>query len=75
MHSEDTKILDLNKYHTSSKAPFVVYRYLDSSIKEIAGCKNNPEDSFRTKIGANIPSRFSKPIISYFKSMENCIQR
>ena len=75
MHSEDTKILDLNKYHTYSKAPFVVYGYLESSIKEIDGCKNNPEDSFRTKIGENIPSSFSKPIISYFKSIENWIQR
>ena len=33
--------------------------------------KCNPEDSFITKVGEHIPSRFSMSTISTFKSIEN----
>ena len=34
-------------------------------------CKNNPENSFKTKVSKLIPSGFSMPIISSLRSIEN----
>ena len=34
-------------------------------------CKNNPENSFTTKVSKLIPSGFSMPIISSLRSIEN----
>ena len=36
-------------------------------IKDIDGCKNNPETSVTTKIGEYIPTDFSMSTISSFK--------
>ena len=44
MPSEDTKILELNQYRKSYKAPFVIYADLECVIEKIDGCKNNPEN-------------------------------
>ena len=44
MPSEDTKILELNQYRKSDKAPFVIYADLEFMIEKIDGCKNNPEN-------------------------------
>ena len=44
MPSEDTKILELNQYRKSDKAPFVIYADLECMIEKIDGCKNNPEN-------------------------------
>ena len=40
-------------------------------IEKIDGCKNNPENSFATKVSEHIPSVFSLSIISSFMSIEN----
>ena len=55
--SEDTKILELNQYQKSDKAPFIIYADLECLIEKI-GCKNNPETSFTTKLGEHNPSSF-----------------
>ena len=53
MSSEDTKIL----------VPFINYAALECLIEKIDGCKNDPENSFATKVGKQIPSGFSMSTI------------
>ena len=71
MPSEDTKILEFNQCKKSDKAPLVIYVDLKCSIEKIDGCKNNAENSSTTKLGKHIPSGFSMPTISSFKSIKN----
>ena len=68
---EETKILEFNQYQKSDKAPFVVYRDLEYLIEHINGYKNNPENSFKTKVGKHILSGFSMSTISSFKNIKN----
>ena len=56
MSSEATKILESNQYQKSDKAPFVIYAGLESLIEKIDGCKNNPENPFKTKVSEHILS-------------------
>ena len=39
----------------SDKIPYIIYADIDSLIKKINGCANNPEKSSTTKIGEYIP--------------------
>ena len=64
MLSEDTKILEINQYQKSNKAPFVIYANLECLIEKTGGCKYNLEISFITKMGEHIPSGFSMSTIS-----------
>ena len=41
MHSEDTKILEVNQIQNSDKAPFIIYVGLACLIEKINGCENN----------------------------------
>ena len=50
MPSEDSKILEFNQYKKSDKAPFVIYADLECLLEKINGCRNNPENSFATKV-------------------------
>ena len=52
-------------------APFIIYTDLECLIKKTGGCKNNPENSFTTKVGHYIPSGFSLSTISSCKGIEN----
>ena len=70
MHSEDTKIIEFNQYEKSDKAPFIIYADLECLIEKIDGCKNNPDNSFTTKVGQHIPSGFSMSTTSSFKNVE-----
>ena len=70
MHSEDTKIIEFNQYEKSDKAAFIIYADLEYLIEKIDGCKNNPDNSFTTKVGQHIPSGFSMSTISSFKNVE-----
>ena len=45
--------------------------YLKEFIEKTDGCKNNPENSFRTKLCKHIPSGYSMSTILSFKSMKN----
>ena len=71
MSSEDTKILELNKYQKSNKAPFVIYADLECLIEKTDGCKNNPENSSTTKVSEHIPSDPLLSTIYSFRSIEN----
>ena len=66
MPCKDTKILEFNQYQKSDKAPFIIYADPECLIEKIKGCKNNPENSSTTKVGAHIPSSFSMSTISSF---------
>ena len=72
MLSEDTKTLEFNHNQKLDKAPFVICYYADvkCTIKKIDGRKNNPENSNKTKVSEYIPSYFSIPAISSFKSIK-----
>ena len=44
---------------------------LDCLIEKMDRCINNHKNSFTTKVGEHIPSRFLMSTISSFKSIEN----
>ena len=54
--------------------PFIVYADLECFKEKIDGCKNNPKNSPKTKVGEQIPSGFSMTIISSFKSIEKTVK-
>ena len=70
MLSEDTKVLEFNQYQKSDKAIFI-YADLDFIIVKIDRFKKNHENSSTTNVSKQIPSRFSMPTISSFRSIEN----
>ena len=67
---ENTKKLEFDQYQKSDKAPCMIYADLECMIENIDGCKNNPENSSKTKVGKHIPSGFSMSTISSFRSTE-----
>ena len=71
MLSEDTKILEFNEYQKSDKATFIIYADSECLVEKIDGCKNNPQNSFTTKVTKHISSSFSMSTISSFRSIEN----
>ena len=71
MPSEDTKILEFNHYQKSCKAPLIIYADLECLREKTNGCKNNPENLSRIKVGENIPSGFSLSMILPLKRIEN----
>ena len=64
--SEKDNILELNQYMESDKMPYIVYADIESLIKKIDGCVNNPENSSRTKVGKHIPCGYSMSTIWAF---------
>ena len=64
MPSEDTRISDFKQYQKSDKAPFIIYADLECIIKNIDGCKNNPENSSATKVSKHILSGLSMSTVS-----------
>ena len=64
---EDTKLLQLNQYKKSNKAPFFIYADLGYILKK-DGCKNNPENPSTTEISETIPIYFSMSKLSSFKA-------
>ena len=75
MPSEETKILQFNQYQKSDKAVFINYADLECIIKKNDGCKNNPQNSFTTKVSKHIPPGFPMSTIRSFKSIENKLYR
>ena len=71
MPSKETKILEFTKYQKSDKATFIIYAGLECLIEKTDGCKNNPENSFTTKVIEHISSGFLISTILSFKSIEN----
>ena len=56
MSSEDAKILKLNQYQKSDKAPLAIYIYLECLIEKNDGCKINSGSSSTIKVSECIPS-------------------
>ena len=58
MPSEDTKIVEFNRYQKSDKATFIIYEDLECLLEKIDGYNNNLQNSYTTKVSEHIPSRF-----------------
>ena len=43
--------------------PYIIYVDIESLIRKIEGCANNPENSSRSKIGEHIPWGYSMSTI------------
>ena len=63
MSSEKNNILELNQYMKSDKMPYIIYADIESLIKKIDGCANNPENSSTAKIDEPILCGYSMPTI------------
>ena len=59
MPSEKDNIFEFNQYMKSDKMPYIIHADIESLIKKIDGCANNPENSSTTKIGEHIPCGYS----------------
>ena len=59
MPSEKDNILEFKKYMKSDKMPNIIYADIESLIRKIDGCENNPENSSTTKIVEHIPCGYS----------------
>ena len=70
MSSENDNILEFNQYMKPGKMPNIIHADLDSLIKNIDGCANNPEKS-STKIGKHITCGHSMSAIWTFNYIEN----
>ena len=68
MSSDNTKILEFNQYQKPHQASFIIYADLECIIEKTDRCKNNPEDSFTTKMSEHIPLGFPMSTISSFRS-------
>ena len=55
MPSENDKILEFNQYMKSDKMSYIIYTDIESLIRKLDGCANNPENSSTTKIGEHGP--------------------
>ena len=45
MQSEKDNILEFNQHMKSDKMPYIIYADIESLIRKIDGCANNPEKS------------------------------
>ena len=50
-----TTSLEFNQYIKSGKMPYIIYAGMESLVKKLNGCANNPENSLTVKIGEHIP--------------------
>ena len=64
-------MLESNQYQKSDKTPFIFYADPECLVEKIDRFKNNPQNSFTTKVGEHIPWGFSMSTILSFKSIEN----
>ena len=65
------KILEFNQYIKSDKIPYIIYADIESLVKKIDHCKNNPEKLSARKIGKHIPCRYSMSTILPFDHIKN----
>ena len=71
MTSEKDNILEFNQYIKTNKMSYIIYADIESLIKKIDGCANNPENSLTTKIGEHILCRYSMLTIWAFDNIES----
>ena len=75
MPKENKKILKYNHGEKSIKFPFTVYADLESLLKEMNTCHNNPENSSAAKINKHVPSGYSlltRCLFDITKNKLNC---
>ena len=65
------KKLEFTQSQKSDEVQCIIYAYFECLIEKIDRYESNPENSSTTKVGEHIPSGFSMPKISSFKSIEN----
>ena len=63
MPSEMDKILEFNQYMKSDTMPYIIDADIESLIRKIDGCANNPENPSATKIGEHISCGYSMSTI------------
>ena len=73
MPSDKDKILEFNQHINSDKMPYIKFADIESLIKKIDECVNNPENSSTTKIGEHIPCGYSMPTIRHLITQETNI--
>ena len=71
MPSEKDNILKFNQYMKSDKMLYIIYADLESLIKKIDECANNPENFSTTKLREYISYRYSMSTIWAFDNIEN----
>ena len=71
MPSEKDNILEFNKCIKADKMPYIIYAEIESLIRKIGRCENNPEKSSTTKIVEHIPCEYSMSAIWGFDHIEN----
>ena len=71
MPSEKNNILEFNQYMKSDKMPYIIYSDIESLIRKIDGCANNPEKSSNIKTGEHILYGYSMPKIWRFDHIED----
>ena len=47
--------LDFSQFMKSDKMPYIIYSEIESLIRNIDGCANNPEKSSSVKTGEHVP--------------------
>ena len=71
MLSEKDNILEFNELMKSDKMSYIICADIESLIRKIDGCANNPEKSSTTKIDKHIHCRYSKSTIWGFDYLED----
>ena len=73
MPSKDPKMLGFNQYQKSDKIPSqsIIHADLESLIKKVDGCKNNPEKLSTTKVAEHIFCGCSMSAIQTFDVIKN----
>ena len=75
MPSEKDNILELNQHMKSYKMSYIIYADIESLIKKIEGCANNPEESSTTKIGKHIYLILKKRCVTFNKRRTRIISK
>ena len=65
-HQKRINLLEFNQYMNSDKISYIIHVEIESLIKKIDGCSNNPENSSTAKIGEHIPCGYSMSTILAF---------
>ena len=60
MYFEGTKMLEFNQYSKCNKMPYIFYEDLESLIRKIGGCVNNPEKAIYNNIISHVGIQFLK---------------
>ena len=71
MSSEETEIIEFYQYRKPYKIPSITYSDLESLVKKVDRCENNPGKLSTTKVDDHIICGYSMSTIWRFDSIEN----